>query len=142
MEDADQLADFVEEGAAQSATSSDWLNAVVPGWTAKTTPQTDDANEYARPTSASAKEFAWVSDIVEEETGEMSAVAPSEIEVTVYFRFKQAAGLADDAAGGTRGSRPGRRRRCPQPPNWILTRLTWMSSHLTITSTSTRQPTK
>ncbi len=84
LDDADQLADFVEEGAAQSAASNDWLNAVVPGLDRENDAATDDVNEYARPTSASGKEFAWVSDIVDEETGEMKAVDPAEI---VYFRF-------------------------------------------------------
>ncbi len=84
LDDAEQLADFVEEGAAQSAASGDWLNAVVPGLDRENDASTEDVNEYARPTSASGKEFAWLSDIVDEETGEMKAVDPAEI---VYFRF-------------------------------------------------------
>ena len=84
LDDADQLADFVEEGAAQSAASDDWINAVVPGLDRENDASTEDVNEYARPTSASGKEFAWLNDIVDEETGEMKAVDPAEI---VYFRF-------------------------------------------------------
>ena len=102
LDDAEQLADFVEDSAAQSAASSDWLNAVVPGLDRENDASTEDVNEYARPTSASAKEFAWVSDIVDEETGEMKAVDPAEI---VYFRFSNPpAWLALMQAGADEGN--------------------------------------
>ena len=88
LEDADQLADFVEEtGGGEGA--PDWLNAVVPGLDRENDAATDDVNEYARPMSAPGKEFAWVSDIVEEETGEMKAVDPDEEAPTPYFRFSK-----------------------------------------------------
>ena len=89
LDDADQLADFVEESAAQGEGSPDWLNAIVPGLDRENDASTDDVNEYARPTSAPGKEFAWVSDIVQEETGEMKAVDPSEVAETLYFRFSK-----------------------------------------------------
>ena len=85
LDDPDQLADFVEE--AGGAGSPDWLNAVVPGLDRENDAASDDANEYARPMSSPGKEFAWVSDIVEEETGQMKAIEPEEPAETPYFRF-------------------------------------------------------
>ena len=87
LDDADQLADFVEEDGAAAAGSPDWLNAMVPGLDRENDASTDDVDEYARPMSAPGKEFAWVSDIVEEETGEMKAVDPDAAAETLYFRF-------------------------------------------------------
>lgn len=85
LDDADQLADFVEDAGGDGA--PDWLNAVVPGLDRENDASTDDVNEYARPMSSPGKEFAWVSDIVQEETGEMKAVDPDEAPATPYFRF-------------------------------------------------------
>ena len=86
LDDADQLADFVEDSGGGDA-APDWLNAVVPGLDRENDASTDDVNEYARPMSSPGKEFAWVNDIVEEETGEMKAVDPDEVSQTPYFRF-------------------------------------------------------
>lgn len=104
LDDADQLADFVEEGGAGDG-SPDWMNAVVPGLDRENDASTDDPDEYARPMAAPGKEFGWVSDLVEEETGQMAAVDPSESSETPYFRFsKQPAWLlsikADASDGG------------------------------------------
>jgi len=86
LDDPDQLADFVEEaGGFDSAPG--WLNAVVPGLDRENDAATGDVNEYARPMSSPGKEFAWVSDLVEEETGQMKAVDPDEVAETPYFRF-------------------------------------------------------
>ncbi len=85
LDDADQLADFVEDAGGDGA--PDWLNAVVPGLDRENDASTDDVNEYARPMSSPGKEFAWVSDIVQEETGEMKAIDPDEASPTPYFRF-------------------------------------------------------
>lgn len=86
LDDVDQLADFVEdEGSGKGA--PDWLNAVAPGLDRENDSATDDVNEYARPMSAPGKEFAWVSDLVQEETGEMKAIDPDESAATPYFRF-------------------------------------------------------
>lgn len=86
LDDPDQLADFVDSaGAGEGA--PDWLNAVVPGMDRENDAATNDADEYARPMSSPGKEFAWVSDLVDEETGQMEAVDPDEEEVTPYFRF-------------------------------------------------------
>ncbi len=89
LSDPDQLADFVEQGAHAGASAPDWLNAVVPGLDRENDASTDDVNEYARPMAPPGKEFAWVSDIVEEETGEMQAVDPAEVDETLYFRFSK-----------------------------------------------------
>ncbi len=83
LHDADQLADFVEEAGG----APDWLNAVVPGLDRENDAATDDENEYARPLSSPGKEFAWVKDLVLEETGEMKAIDPDEAAETLYFRF-------------------------------------------------------
>ena len=88
LDDADQLADFVEEGAAAEG-APDWMNAVVPGLDRENDAATDDPNEYARPMAAPGKEFGWVSDLVEEETGQMKAVEPAESGETPYFRFSK-----------------------------------------------------
>ncbi len=88
LDDADQLADFVEESGGSEG-APDWLNAVVPGLDRENDAATDDVNEYARPMSSPGKEFAWVSDIVDEETGEMKAVDPDADAPTPYFRFSR-----------------------------------------------------
>ena len=108
LDDPNQLADFVEQDAQAAAGSPDWLNAIVPGLDRENDASTDDVNEYARPMAAPGKEFAWVSDIVEEETGELKAIDPADISETVYFRFsKPPAWLvsmqADAAAGALEG---------------------------------------
>jgi len=104
LDDADQLADFVEEGGAGDG-SPDWMNAVVPGLDRENDAASDDPNEYARPTAPPGKEFGWVSDLVEEETGQMKAVDAAAPGETPYFRFsKQPAWLlnmqSDAAEGG------------------------------------------
>ena len=111
LQDADQLADFVEQSAGESAGAPDWLNAIVPGLDRESDTSTDDPNEYARPMAAPGKEFAWVSDIVEEETGELKAIDPAEVAETLYFRFsKPPAWLlsmqaeAAEGAGGSLGA--------------------------------------
>ena len=87
LDDADQLADFVEEGADDGA--PDWMNAVVPGLDRENDAANGDPNEYARPTAAPGKEFGWVSDLVEEESGQMQAIDPAETGETPYFRFSK-----------------------------------------------------
>ena len=89
LKDANQLADFVEQDADAGAGAPDWLNAVVPGLDRENDASTDDVNEYARPMAPPGKEFAWVSDIVEEETGEMQAIDPAEPSETLYLRFSK-----------------------------------------------------
>ena len=86
LDDPDQLADFVEE-AGRFDSAPGWLNAVVPGLDRENDAATGDVNEYARPMSSKGVEFAWVSDLVEEETGQMKAVDPVEDAETPYFRF-------------------------------------------------------
>ena len=105
LDDPDQLADFVEQGAGESEGAPDWLNAIVPGLDRENDAATDDPNEYARPMAAPGKEFAWVSDIVEEETGELKAIDPAEIAETALLQLQQAAGLAFEHAGGSGGGR-------------------------------------
>ncbi len=103
LDDADQLADFVEEGGAGDG-SPDWMNAVVPGLDRENDAASDDPNEYARPTAPPGKEFGWVSDLVEEETGQMKAVDPAEPSETPYFRFsKQPAWLLNMQSDATEG---------------------------------------
>ena len=108
LDDADQLADFVEEDGGGAAGSPDWLNAMVPGLDRENDASTDDVDEYARPMSAPGKEFAWVSDIVEEETGEMKAVDPDAAADTPYFRFSNPPAwltiMQERANGGGDGS--------------------------------------
>ncbi len=103
LRDADQLADFVEE-AGGAGGAPDWLNAVVPGLDRENDAATDDENEYARPLSAPGKEFAWVKDLVLEETGEMKAIDPDEAAETLYFRFSNPPAwlktLQERASGG------------------------------------------
>ena len=107
LDDAEQLADFVEPDA-QAAGSEDWLNAVVPGLDRESEASGDDeSNEYARPGASRGQEFAWVSDIVEEETGEMPALAASEVASPGYYRFSNPPAwllsMQAEAAGAAEG---------------------------------------
>ncbi len=86
LDDPNQLADFVD-GAGAGDGAPDWLNAVVPGLDRESDAAANDADDYARPMSSPGKEFAWVSDLVDEETGQMEAVDPDHEEATPYFRF-------------------------------------------------------
>ncbi len=105
LDDADHLADFVEEGGAGSGGAPDWMNAVAPGLDRENDASADDPNEYARPMAAPGKEFGWVSDLVEEETGQMKAVDPAPSSETAYFRFsKQPAWLLSMQSEATEGS--------------------------------------
>jgi len=87
LKDQDQLADFVEDelrpGDAEAAPS--WLNATVPGLDRERDAEPDKESEFAGPIPRPGKDFAWVSDIVDEETGEMEAIqAPAPV---ASFRF-------------------------------------------------------
>ena len=90
LRDAGELADFVaEEASVRDAESSpDWLNAALPGMDRQGDAEPDNPEEFARPIGRPGRDFAWVNDIVDEETGEMQAVdlpeAPADIP---YFRF-------------------------------------------------------
>lgn len=106
LDDADQLADFVEGSGAGEA-SPDWLNAVVPGLDRENDASTADANEYARPMSSPGKEFAWVSDLVDEETGQMAAIESDELDEKPYFRFTNPPAwlaIMNERAGGGAGA--------------------------------------
>ncbi|MDE2819776.1 MAG: tetratricopeptide repeat protein [Chloroflexota bacterium] len=90
LEDQDQLADFVEDelrpAAAEAAPG--WLNATVPGLDRERDAEPDKESEFAGPLPRPGKEFAWVSDIVDEETGEMEAIqAPAPGPSATVFRF-------------------------------------------------------
>lgn len=105
LDDADQLADFVEAAGAGEA-SPDWLNAVVPGLDRENDAPTDDANEYARPMSSPGKEFAWVNELVDEETGQMAAIEPDDLDSSPYFRFSNPPAwltMMNERAGGEAG---------------------------------------
>ncbi len=101
LDSADQLADFVED----EAKAPDWLNAVAPGLDREADASADDPDEFAGPIAAPGRDFAWVGDIVEEETGEMRAIDADEEETAQpYFRFSKPpawlAGLQARASGG------------------------------------------
>ncbi|MCY4070097.1 MAG: tetratricopeptide repeat protein [Chloroflexi bacterium] len=90
LKDQDQLADFVEDelrpGDAEA--SPGWLNATVPGLDRERDAEPDKESEFAVPVPRPGKDFAWVSDIVDEETGEMEAIqAPAPGASDTYFRF-------------------------------------------------------
>ena len=90
LDDQEQLADFVEDelrpSAAEAAPS--WLNATVPGLDREGDAEPDKESEFAGPLPRPGKEFAWVSDIVDEETGEMEAIQdPPPPASVMYFRF-------------------------------------------------------
>ena len=63
LDDADQLADFVEAGGAGSDGSPDWMNAVVPGLTVKMTPPptilTNTLAQWRRRARNSAGSAIW-----------------------------------------------------------------------------------
>lgn len=87
VDDPDLLAELVENAGRADEGAPDWMNAVVPGLDRENDAASDDPDEYARPMSAPGKEFAWVSNIVEEETGQMAAVDPA-VEIDApFFRF-------------------------------------------------------
>ena len=90
LQDQDQLADFVEDELRPSdaGAAPGWLNATVPGLDRERDAEPDDELEFAGPLPRPGKEFAWVSDIVDEETGEMEAIQePSPAPSAIFFRF-------------------------------------------------------
>ena len=90
LQDEAQLADFVEGevGLGDAEAAPSWLNAMVPGLDRQGDAEPERELEFAVPTAGPGKEFGWVSEIVEEETGEMKAVTPpSAAEETLYFSF-------------------------------------------------------
>lgn len=91
LTDAEQLADFVEEEIELSAVeaSPDWLNAMAPGLDAVQDDDGDDDPAGDKSVASSPKDFAWLSDIVDEETGEMEAVAPQAALPAPHFRFSR-----------------------------------------------------
>ena len=73
LKDAEELSDFVEEGVdlSEGEASADWLNAMVPGLDHEGETDAPPADEQpVRAASSSAKAFDWVSDIIDDETGE------------------------------------------------------------------------
>ena len=73
LKDAEELSDFVEEGVdlSEGEASADWLNAMVPGLDHEGETDAPPADEQpVRDASSSAKAFDWVSDIIDDETGE------------------------------------------------------------------------
>lgn len=92
LKDEQQLADFVEDevGLAEAEVAPSWLNAMVPGIDRESDTEPENELEFARPLARPGADFAWVSDIVEEETGEMAAVQePLPAAETPYFRFSK-----------------------------------------------------
>ena len=92
LKDEAELADFVDDevALADAEASPGWLNVMVPGLDREDDAEPDNELEFARPTARPGKDFGWVSDLVEEETGEMSAVdAPPAAQDIAYFRFTQ-----------------------------------------------------
>ena len=90
LKDEEQLADFVEDevGLAEAEVAPSWLNAMVPGIDRESDAEPENELEFAQPIARPGKDFAWVSDIVEEETGEMAAVQDDlPAAETPYFRF-------------------------------------------------------
>lgn len=87
LEDPQQLADFVET-QSQAGASDEQLNVALPGLDRQDDAQPDDPAEFASPATR-GDEFGWLSEIVDEETGSMPAVEPSEDDSTSYFRFSQ-----------------------------------------------------
>ena len=77
LKDAEQLADFFEDEVelTEAEAAPDWLNAMVPGLDHDADEDTDSLVPE-QSAESSGKEFDWLSDIVDEETGEMQAVAP------------------------------------------------------------------
>ena len=101
LDDARQLADFVEEQSADTQ-GADTLNVALPGLD-RADAQPDDPDEFASPATPRGDDFGWVSDIVDEETGSMPAVDPALDDGALYFRFSQPpawlAALQADASG-------------------------------------------
>lgn len=92
LQDQDQLADFVEDevrlGDAEAPPS--WLNAMTPGLDREGDAEPEKESEFARPIARPDQDFAWVSDIVDEETGEMEAIQEPIPQANVmYFRFSK-----------------------------------------------------
>lgn len=87
LDDPQQLADFVETQSNADA-SDELLNVALPGLDREDDAQADDPDEFASP-SAGGDEFDWLSEIVDEETGQMPTVEPSADDDTLYFRFSQ-----------------------------------------------------
>ena len=91
LNDASQLADFVEQEAqsGDAAAPPGFLNAALPGLDREGDADAENPQEFARPIGRLANDFAWVSDIVDEETGGMPAIhldeSPAEIP---FFRFE------------------------------------------------------
>ena len=89
LKDAEQLADFVDDEVelTEAEAAPDWLNAMAPGLDGG-----EDADDPAPAQSApsSTGDFAWLNDIVDEETSEMKAVAPEPMPPTApRFDFSQ-----------------------------------------------------
>ena len=99
LKDKEQLADFVEDEISlrDAEAAPSWLNAMVPGLDRESDVEPDNESEFARPIARHGKDFAWVNDIVDEETGEMEAVLPPSPSAAVhYVRFSNPpAWLAD-----------------------------------------------
>ena len=90
LDDPQQLADFVE-AQSDDAGGADTLNVALPGLD-RADAQPENPDEFASPAAASRDDFAWLSDLVEEETGSMPAVAPDETvddAGALYFRFSK-----------------------------------------------------
>ena len=91
LKDASELADFVAEEVrlGDAEATPGWLNAALPGMDRQGDAEPDQPEEFARPMARHGRDFAWLNDIVDEETGEMQAVdlpgAPADIP---YFRFE------------------------------------------------------
>ncbi|MCY4020534.1 MAG: tetratricopeptide repeat protein [Chloroflexi bacterium] len=90
LDDQDQLADFVEDEVrlGDAGAAPGWLNATVPGLDRERDAEPDKESEFAVPVPRPGKYFAWVSDIVDEETGEVEAIPePAPGASALYFRF-------------------------------------------------------
>ena len=90
LNDEGQLKDFVEEevGLADAEVAPSWLNAMVPGIDRETDAEPEKELEFAQPVARTDKDFGWVNEIVEEETGEMAALdLPAPAADLPYFRF-------------------------------------------------------
>ena len=109
LDDPEELANFVEEQSG--ADTGDLLNVALPGLDRGGDAQPDDPDEFASPV-AQDDDFAWLSDIVDEETGAMPAVDPvADTDDALYFRFTQPPAwmqflLADGASEGSGSPAP------------------------------------
>lgn len=88
LRDPEQLADFLDDAAQADDGGGDWMNAVVPGLDRQHDADSSDPDEFTRPRSSRGKEFAWLKDIVDEETGTMPAVTAAAV-AAPYFRFSK-----------------------------------------------------